>query len=56
MLGLPLDKSSTLNIMLVIIKCDAFPNGLVIFWLGGLEKELRHCFVFVLRISTSFED
>lgn len=30
-----------LNITSVIIKCNTFPSGLVIFWLGGLGKELK---------------
>ena len=45
MLGLHLDKGSKLNIMLVVRKCDALPNGLVIFWLGGLGKELEELFL-----------
>lgn len=41
MLRLCLDKVSMLNNTLVIIKRNAFPSGLVIFWLGGLGKELK---------------
>ena len=49
MLGPRLDKSFTLDTMLVIIKCYAFPNGLVIFWLGGLGKELEGLFWFCFK-------
>lgn len=49
MLALHLGKGSLLKIMLVIIKCDALPSGLVMFWLDRLGKESEGLFCFCFK-------